>query len=101
MLPESNVLSFAVAVCGKKSLFTQVTRSPRCTFSSAGLNCRFLDRDRVAAGRRARTGARPDRPEPQETSNYWREDKQRSHVTSTADFPSVGGGRKLHRSGGP
>src|SRR6516164_2353188 len=39
MLPESKALSFAVTVCGKRSLFTHTIRSPRCTVSCGGLNC--------------------------------------------------------------
>src|SRR5579862_2773543 len=41
MLPESKALASAVTVWGNRSLFTHTMRSPRCTVSCAGLNCRF------------------------------------------------------------
>src|SRR5579862_37964 len=40
MVPESNALLTVVTVWGSGSLFTHTIRSPRCTVSVAGLNCR-------------------------------------------------------------
>lgn len=62
---ESNALASAVAVCGIRSLLTQVIRWPVLTVKLAGLNCTFsitTTWDWPAAGNAGPDAETPDNP---------------------------------------